>query len=113
MRIELKNRIFKIWKYSVTHSMLLLRSPKNSEYPTNIDLIFSGVKFIKLPNIFKGNSITSISIQEDQIIMDDFLNLDINLEEVYVFNGDKIKYYVVASIINIEENDNDIFETKF
>lgn len=45
--------------------------------------------------------------------MDDFLNLDINLEEVYVFNGDKIKYYVVASMINIEENDNDIFESKF
>lgn len=113
MRIELKNRIFKIWKYSVTHSTLLLRSPKKSEYPTNIDLIFSGVKLIKLPNIFNGNSITSISIQEDQIIMDDFFNLDINLEEVYVFRGDKIKYYVVASVINIEENDNDIFETKF
>lgn len=47
MRIELKNRIFKIWKYNVTHSMLLLRSPKNSEYPTNIDLIFSGVKIKK------------------------------------------------------------------
>ncbi|WP_128331445.1 hypothetical protein [Apibacter sp. HY039] len=113
MRIELKNRIFKIWKYSVTHSMLLLRSPKNSEFTTNIDLIFSGVKIIKLPNIFKGNSITSISIQEDQVIMNDFLNQNINLEEVYVFNGDKIKYYVVASMINIEENDSDIFETKF
>ena len=113
MRIEFKNRQFKIWKYNVSHSILLIRSPKNDKLNTNFDIIFSGVKMINFPYKFDGNCMTSISEIDDKDIISECEKQGFKLEEVYVFRGEKMKYYIVASIINIDENDNDIFDVKF
>lgn len=63
MNTELINseRRFQIWKYTVGHSQLLLRSTKSAECSTRIDVFFKGVKEFHLPTSFTGLSITEAS----------------------------------------------------
>lgn len=47
-------RFFQLWSYSVSHSELLFRSTKSSEFPTRMDVFFKGVKEFHLPTTSKG-----------------------------------------------------------
>jgi len=87
MKVELNNREFRLWKYSISHSMLLIRSNKSNIIPTNIDLYF-------LAECLSYN----ISFEE---------------KEIFVFRGNNQKCYIVASCFNMEENNKDIFSVNF
>ncbi len=50
-------RRFQIWKYTVGHQQLLLRSTKSSSSRTRIDVLFKGVAQFHLPTSFTGLSI--------------------------------------------------------
>jgi hypothetical protein len=41
--------MFQRWEFQVSHGQLLIRSPKDANRSTNIDLIFSGVEYMDLP----------------------------------------------------------------
>ena len=47
-------RRFQVWKYTVSHSMLLLRSTKTDQHPTRIDVLFKPVKRLDIPTVFDG-----------------------------------------------------------
>jgi hypothetical protein len=55
------DRRFQIWKYTVGHSQLLLRSTKSADFSTRIDVFFKGVKEFHLPTIFTGLSMMEAS----------------------------------------------------
>ncbi len=57
-------RRYKVWEYTVSHSQLLLRSPREDGYPTRIDVLFKGVSFLQLPVWFDIESIDEISPAE-------------------------------------------------
>jgi len=63
-KIIASERQFQIWKYTVGHSQLLLRSTKSGDLPTRIDVLFKGVKEFHLPTILTGLSITEASATE-------------------------------------------------
>ena len=115
MKVELNNREFRLWKYSISHSMLLIRSNKSNIIPTNIDLYFSGVKIIKFHQYFKINSVTSFIKNVDEDILAECLSYNISFEEkeIFVFRGNNQKCYIVASCFNMEENNKDIFSVNF
>lgn len=46
-------RTFRIWRYGVGHSQLLIRSPGNDSERT-LDLIFEGVEFLRLRRSYDG-----------------------------------------------------------
>lgn len=61
------DRIFKIWSYSVSHSILLLRSTNDEEDEGkamkegfNIDIEFTGVGYLDIPVMLKGISVNKI-----------------------------------------------------
>jgi hypothetical protein len=54
-------RFFQLWSYSISHSELLFRSTKSTEFPTRIDVFFKGVKELHLPTTSKGLLITEAS----------------------------------------------------
>lgn len=66
--IDLSNRKFKVWAYTVSHSFLILRSPLvfedvegyNESLDFNIDIEFTSVIYIDIPNILSGIRITEI-----------------------------------------------------
>ncbi|MFN7873788.1 MAG: hypothetical protein ACK5PB_00625 [Pirellula sp.] len=100
------NRTFKIWEYRVSHQQLLVRSPRAPEVATNIDLVFWGVKAIKLETIVKGVDIAP----DNSNVSDDAL-------AKYIENGytkfvlDGKGSYVIASGMKVLENEMDIFES--
>lgn len=48
------DRRFQVWKYNVGHGLLLLRSVKDEEHPSRIDVLFVGTNHIDLPMTFDG-----------------------------------------------------------
>lgn len=48
------DRLFQMWKYTVSHQQLLLRSTKSPDFPTRIDVFFKGVEQFHLPTILEG-----------------------------------------------------------
>lgn len=48
------DRRFQIWKYRVGHAQLLLRSVKDGEHPSRIDVLFVGTRHIDLPATLDG-----------------------------------------------------------
>jgi hypothetical protein len=48
------DRRFQIWDYNVSHARLLIRSPASSNIPTNIDIIFFGVRYVGIPAYLQG-----------------------------------------------------------
>ena len=115
MKVELNNREFRLWKYSISHSMLLIRSNKSNIIPTNIDIYFSGVKIIKFHQYFKINSVTSFIKNVYEDILAECLSYNISFEEkeIFVFRGNNQKCYIVASCFNMEENNKDISIVNF
>lgn len=109
MNLYFKDRTFKLWKYSVSFSTLLMRSPKTSDSLTNIDLIFYGVKLIKMPSIFKCHCLTSLSFSQDATILKE-VGSETPKEEVFILKSDSESYYIIASFFNIEENEKEFWE---
>ncbi|AEV87634.1 hypothetical protein ACWT_6622 [Actinoplanes sp. SE50] len=57
-------RTFQVWRYSVSHATLLLRSTRTAAQPTRIDLIFSGVRRMLLQPTFDGITVALASAEE-------------------------------------------------
>jgi hypothetical protein len=47
-------RTFQVWLYTVSHSILLLRSVKDERLSTRIDLLFKPVRFMSVPATLTG-----------------------------------------------------------
>ena len=45
-------RRLKLWKYSVSHSQLLLLSPKDNVYATRLFILLKGVEYVSTPTAF-------------------------------------------------------------
>ncbi len=54
MKTSFKSRVFQTWEFKVSHGHLLIRSPKTSDHPTNIDLKFADVQYMELPRFLRG-----------------------------------------------------------
>lgn len=95
-------RRFRLWEYRVSHNQLLIRSPKNSDFSTNIDLVFWGVEFLKIPSSFNGLSVRKGSKSDDRL----------NVKEIdsFIFESSGQEFFLEAGGCKILENELDIFE---
>lgn len=90
------DRKFQIWKYSASHSQLLLRSGKDDTHKTLIDILFKGVDLIHIPTIFDRFRITEITKAEFQALHISLGNSD-DLENRYFrVEGDGWQGIIVA-----------------
>lgn len=48
------DRSFQLWAYSVGHAQLLLRSVRDSEHATRIDVLFVGTRHVNVPTTLEG-----------------------------------------------------------
>ncbi len=101
---------FQMWSYSVSHSVLILRSPNNqdgaieevaAEVPYNIDVEFEGVAYLDLPDLIHG-----IEIQEiQQDIPNKFsiysTSIGYRIFQIKSFNQ---YYYIVAGSYRVGKN---------
>ncbi|MBP2323270.1 hypothetical protein JOF56_003655 [Kibdelosporangium banguiense] len=101
-------REFELWSYGVSHCLLLLRSKRNIDDPnsTRLDVLFRGVKEMKVPRSL--NNISIDLIHKGDPLLD---KLGVEREpEFYVFSLTADDYqsgYVVAWSVSFAEDDLD------
>lgn len=102
------DRKFKIWQYSVSHGMLLLRSPIDGVHHMNMDVVFAGVSYINLPAVMNGMEVIVASLPISEVWpmakMGDVL---------YTVRSQGMEYFVVGGVCRSYENKLDLFETGF
>ena len=112
MKAAFPGRSFQLWEYKVSHGMMLVRSPKSAEAPSNIDVMFAGVEYADVPRYF-----SELRIEEPDPADLSFARKKLGKQEtaatVTVLECEGRRYVVVASGIKVVENDMDIFESPF
>jgi hypothetical protein len=107
-------RFFQLWRYSVGHSQLLLRSTKSEDCPTRIDVFFKGVKEFHLPTSFDGLSIADVSNEEVRRLQ----AFKPSLKTGYYYRFYKVKSvdfagYIVALVVGCHEDNGEYYEPGF
>jgi hypothetical protein len=107
-------RRFQIWKYTVSHCSLLLRSTKSDGFPTRIDVFFKGVKEFHLPTIFTGLSITEASETDVRQLCSLRKSLSIGKDaKVFKVQGSDFIGYVTALIAVCHEDEGEYHDPSF
>lgn len=104
------DRKFQVWFYTVGMRRLILRSEKDKEHPTRIDVLIQGVEYLKLPMVMVGLSIRRASPSEQTAIEQaDGVALGLN-EHVYVLQGRSYTGYVVGMVMAVHEDSLEYFD---
>ena len=109
----LKGRKFQLWEYRVGHGSLLVRSPKDSEHPTNVDVICMGVEYLELPRFMADLSIEQANPDEVSrartVLMDRFRKT----ERTRIFAAAGNRFLVVSISLSVSENKDGFWESPF
>jgi hypothetical protein len=95
---------FQVWFYTVGMRRLILRSEKDQQHPTRIDVLIQGVEHLKLPMLMVGLSIRRASPSE-QITIEESDGVALGPDEhVYVLQGQNYTGYVVGMVMAAHED---------
>jgi hypothetical protein len=114
----MEGRDFMVWEYQISHGQLLIRSPKSPatgslpERRTNVDLVFLGVEYMRLPSVFCGLTLALATAEELQLL-EGALGRAPEPDWVRMLVSGGHRFMVVAAAVVISENDWDIFESPF
>ncbi|QDU09047.1 hypothetical protein [Gimesia aquarii] len=105
-----EERSFRIWEFSVHHSRLLIRSAKIDEDDFNVDLIFTAVDYLSLPDHMKGLEIDTASDKEIKSI-ENLLNKQINKNDITIIVANGKRHFVVSAGFKISKNKLDLLDS--
>lgn len=108
----LASRMFQTWEFKVSHGQLLIRSPKDANHSTNIDLMFAGVEYMDLPRHLGQLEVhepdeTDISFSRERLPKRG------SSDSIFVLMSDSRRYRIVAAGMKVSENELDIFDSPF
>ncbi len=109
MEKNYETRHFRLWYFSISHSMALIRSPKNNIYPTNIDICFSAVEYIDCPVGLEEIIIEEADLN-DLEYMEKRFKKGIKLSDITVLVSMGKRFYIVSHGVKIAENKLDYME---
>jgi hypothetical protein len=92
-KVAIWERDFQIWQYSVSHSMLLLRSAAEGDLETRIDVLFAAVELMHLQPLYHRLEINEANDEERVEVLGDRLS-EIIPGKLFLINGGE--GYVVA-----------------
>ncbi len=108
---ELKDRHFKIWTYTVSHSLLILRSPQifpdmdnfSESYANNLDIEFTDVQYLDIPSNLYDIRI-EISTSKDLVPQKILLLKNIHNSKVFRIVSENVSFYILAHNYIIGKN---------
>ena len=112
LNTSLANRVFQLWEYSVSHGSLLIRSPRGSDFSTNLDIICCGVEYIAAPRFLRNLNIVDPT-GEELSCLEVKLGKNIAPSSVLILSSSGNRFAVVAASFKFEENQCDIFDSPF
>ena len=98
------DRIFKLWRATVGHSQLLLRSPKTSILETRVDVYFKPVEALKIRTTMQGLFVRDADADESAAVLKDCALVPTEGMNVYVVESKAFRGYVVAGVAAISED---------
>jgi hypothetical protein len=108
----LAGRQFQVWEYRVGQASLLIRSPNNAGFKTCVDVIFTGVEYMSLPNSFQSLEIRELSPEEAEAATGLAANLGAPWKVWQLEDGDNADW-VIAGSMTITEHEGDMFDSPF
>ena len=91
----LKSRKFRLWYYSSSHSMALIRSPKNKDNPDNIDIIFPSVDHIDcLENL--GEITIEQGNETDRQYLESRLGKAVDIRDITAVISENGRFYILS-----------------
>ena len=104
------NRTFSPWVYTVSHSMLVLRSSYGASKgeDNNIDLYFTSVDYMAIPATFKG-----LTVEEDSEMKEiDLLHRysPSSDSKVFILTSGGERYFVIAYRVSVDTNNLGLME---
>ena len=100
-------RTFRLWDLAVSHSQLLLRSPRIDEDPSsrNVDLVFTGVFYLDLVDTLRGLEVENPS-SEELVRLEATAGVSAGPgHRFYVLSSAGRRRYVGAASLRVEENE--------
>src|SRR4051794_16401895 len=99
-----------MWRYTVSHMQLLLRSTKDDEHSSRVDILFKGVSHVGIPTTIDLQSVEEVPATEATGIL---------IRQPAAGNGDKVfalrsphgTGYVVALAVFLAHDEGEYFET--
>jgi hypothetical protein len=90
-------RTFQLWEYHVGHKQLLLRSTKESDHPTRVEVAFKNVRALKIPTVMRD---LSISLASDSVATAARAQTgtDSGTVSVFALVGSGFEGYVIAGV---------------
>lgn len=105
----LKDRAFKVWSYTVSHSFLIIRSPQKyndmenfrEDQQFNIDIEFFAVEYVNIP--MEINTFNIISVNSEATEINNYVKRDRQNKLFEISIDDKI-YHIIAGGFIIGKN---------
>ena len=99
-----------MWEYTVGHGQLLLRSPKNEELRTRIDVLFKNVGAIELPTVLDGLTVSEATEGDWSAIGPRVDQRYRTGRTLFVVRGSSFLGYVLAGFVNWHEDEAEYYE---
>lgn len=101
--VNFPQRNFRMWRYTVSHRQLLLRSTQTEDFPTRIDVLFKPVHWMNLPTQLTG-LIFELADPEQAQSLSEASGMAFDQEaKVFVVRGSNYQGYVVAAVYDTDE----------
>ena len=98
------NRRFQLLFYQISHGELIIRSQKNDNYFHTIDIYFGDVIYMEIPSELNGIRFRRANA-DDVSYINSKIKKYIIQDNIVVIISEEKEYYIVASVISINEND--------
>lgn len=108
----LNGRKFQFWEYLCNHGCALIRSPRDLEHITNVDIMFFGVVYLEVPRFLSSIRIDQAN-QSERERVENIVGTRLEGETIYVIVDQDKRHLVVAADMKIEENGHDLFYFHF
>jgi uncharacterized protein YaiE (UPF0345 family) len=112
MRELTTGRQIQVWEYHVSHGSLLIRSPAGPGVVKSIDIVFIGVEYLAVPRHL-GEIVISEATADEMHKLEGILQKKLVSSRVWVLQGSRERFPVVAAALRIQEHAGDIFDSPF
>jgi hypothetical protein len=103
-------RRFQVWTYTVSHGQLLLRSTKDAENRTQVDVLFKNVLSVNLPTLLDDLCVELADEEGATGVTAQLGAWKLFDEKMFLVWGRNFRGYVVAGIVVSSEDDQEHHE---
>ena len=105
-------RRFQFWEYHVSHGTALIRSPRQSDEPANLDIMLFGVEYLAIPRHLDTVKLERAN-EEEWRRVERLLGRDVQRNRVWALVAGSSRHLLVAAKVEIRETAMAIFDSPF